>query len=52
MDLVKNIEVNGYEFLGWYDNPDFDGEKIERLEKGIIISFSSNYITHLSFPLL
>ena len=35
MDLVKNIEVNGYEFLGWYDNPDFDGEKIERLEKGI-----------------
>lgn len=35
MDLVKNIEVNGYEFLGWYDNPDFEGEKIERLEKGI-----------------
>ncbi len=35
MDLVKNIEVNGYEFLGWYDNPDFEGEKIEKLEKGI-----------------
>ena len=35
MDLVKNIEVNGYEFLGWYDNPDFDGEKIERVEKVI-----------------
>lgn len=35
MDLVKNIEVNGYEFLGWYDNPDFEGKKIERLEKGI-----------------
>ncbi|MEI3505758.1 MAG: hypothetical protein V8Q77_05895 [Bacilli bacterium] len=35
MDLVKNTEVNGYEFLGWYDHPDFDGEKIERLEKGI-----------------
>lgn len=29
MDLVKNIEVNGYEFLGWYDNPDFDGEKLK-----------------------
>ena len=37
MDLVKNIEVNGYEFLGWYDNPDFEGEKIEKLEKRIFL---------------
>ncbi|MBQ6018534.1 MAG: InlB B-repeat-containing protein, partial [Clostridia bacterium] len=25
----------GYEFLGWYDNVNFDGKPVEKLEKGI-----------------
>lgn len=35
INLVTNIEVEGYEFLGWYDNPEYEGEMIVKLEKGI-----------------
>lgn len=33
--LPTNITYEGYKFIGWFDNPDFTGEPITKLEKGI-----------------
>ena len=33
--LPTEIEYDGYTFMGWYDNPEFSGEPITKLEKGI-----------------
>ena len=33
--LPTDIVYEGYTFIGWYDNPEFNGEPITKLEKGI-----------------
>lgn len=33
--LPTDISYDGYKFIGWYDNPEFNGEPITKLEKGI-----------------
>lgn len=35
LDIPQNLVLEGYQFIGWYDNKEFIGEKIIRLDTNI-----------------
>ena len=35
LTLPSTLNFEGYKFLGWYDNPEFEGLALTKLEKGI-----------------
>lgn len=35
LTLPNNLSIEGYTFLGWYDNPEFNGDVITKIEAGI-----------------
>lgn len=35
LELPQSLVLDGYKFIGWYDNPEFEGEMITSIEAGI-----------------
>lgn len=48
--LPTDVQKPGYDFIGWYRNKDFTGEKVTQLEAGTIgdITLYASYVPHKS----